>query len=215
MSKCGALTKAGTKCKNPAEGCRWHTSTARKSPSTATKRKMPSAFWDNLADELRKAGIGTEKSEFSRKFKFDYSKLDVSAILEFESLGAPTGLSAYPTSVLYQHYFPQFKKWSAEGLERAVKSTLTIHKIDHDLTRAVLLAWDPTINRKVMTQFIKAGVTRNDVAMWYTNQFTSLFLSSIDIIYILTRGELVSTPSLIREIIKVCRKSKKTKKTKK
>lgn len=67
MPKCGALTKAGTKCNNPAGGCRWHHS--------GTK-VWAEVDWATIVKQLRKMDV------------------DIQGIAEYEQF-VGTGIPSY------------------------------------------------------------------------------------------------------------------------
>lgn len=212
VAKCGALTKAGTPCKNPRGSCRWHVSStktpsasvkskpkvvrkkaARGRKKAAPKRKAPSrkpttsvpkkVDWAQIETKMYELGIGTDPKVGTA---FDPKHVDVMAITAHES---DTG--ALVPSPVYLKYYAWMKTWSAEAFARAMNAKAIVKKIERDIRAQVERVWKFQANHYLVKMYTSGGVSRTDMEQRYLEIFCDTFLSSPEIADLLKKSKLM------------------------
>jgi hypothetical protein len=151
--------------------------------------------WEAIKRNLKAMNVGTRfVSSTDHPGAFHYNKIDIETIAEFAELNEPV------PSDLYQRYYPWMKTWSAKNIARAVKDTPIVDQIWSDIVAHLTRLWKSSENRSIIKSFESAGVTVDDVEIWYLRQFCDLFLSSTDIYGLLIDNEMVADEEAIIEL---------------
>ena len=180
-SRCGAPTKTGKSCKNPRDGCRWHSHSAKKTnPSSANP---PSRVdWPAI------------RREFDKLVPSSPDRLDLSQVTTLEP-DAPT------PDALYRKYYPFMTEWSAKNFARVNADTAALNRIHSDIAAAIKRGWKNPKNADIVKIYKDEGITRKNLIEFYKGDGTGLTLSSHEVKRLLTDGVLVDTDDPVGLIV--------------